>query len=56
MSGSAIAQEVQDDLVTGAADLEWDTESQLKDRRRAHPPRGTREYGVFPQAGTIAPL
>jgi ABC-type transport system substrate-binding protein len=47
-------EEVQDDLVTGAADLEWDTQVPAEDVAGLTSPEWNAEYGVFPLAGVTS--
>jgi peptide/nickel transport system substrate-binding protein len=52
----AAPEEVQDDLETGAADLEWDTQVPAEDVAGLTSPEWNPGYGVFPQAGTTFPI
>jgi ABC-type transport system substrate-binding protein len=55
--GVGAPERVQDDIVTGAADLdEWDTQVPAQDVAGLTSPEWNPEYGVFPQAGTTNPM
>jgi peptide/nickel transport system substrate-binding protein len=52
MVGSDVAENVQNDLTLGAADLEWDTAVPTEDLAKV---QANPEYGAFPLPGSIAP-
>ena len=56
MAGSAVTERVQDDLATGAADLEWNTRVPPEDITGLTLPVWNAEYGVFPQPGNSVPM
>jgi ABC-type transport system substrate-binding protein len=57
LAGSAVAEEVQDDLTTGAADLEWDSITvPADDVGGLTSPSWNAQYGVFPQPGASSPF
>jgi ABC-type transport system substrate-binding protein len=56
MGGSAVPERVQDDLATGAADLEWNTSVPPGDIRGLTSPVWNAQYGVFPEPGNSTPF
>jgi len=53
--GSAATEVVQDDLTTGAADLEWNTTIPLEDIPGLMTPVWDPQFGAFPSPGTTNP-
>ena len=51
MTGSGVPEEVQDDLITGVADLEWDTQVPTQDVGTLTNPAWNHQYGAFPSPG-----
>jgi peptide/nickel transport system substrate-binding protein len=51
MTGAGVPEEVQDDLITGAADLEWDTQVPANDVGTLTNPAWNPQYGAFPSPG-----
>jgi len=56
MTGSAVAAEVQDHLITGAADLEWNTRVPPDVVAELTSPSWNPQYGLFPAAGFSGPF
>jgi ABC-type transport system substrate-binding protein len=54
--GAGAPEEVQNDIVTGAADLETNTRVPAEDVAGLSSPQWNPEYGVFPLPGTTAPF
>jgi len=55
LAGSAVAALVQDDLVTGAADLSWNTVVPPEDTADLITPTWNPQYGAFPDPGETNP-
>jgi ABC-type transport system substrate-binding protein len=55
LAGSAASTEVQDDLITGAADLEWDTAVPIEDTAGLTTPAWNAQFGAFPAPGSMDP-
>jgi ABC-type transport system substrate-binding protein len=51
MTGAGVPEEVQDDLITGAADLEWGTQVPANDVGTLTNPAWNPQYGAFPSPG-----
>ena len=56
MTGSGVPEEVQDDLITGVADLEWNTQVPTQDVDQLTSPTWNAQYGVFPAPGNMRPI
>jgi peptide/nickel transport system substrate-binding protein len=56
LPGSGATEEVQDDIATGAADLEWNTRVPAEDVAGLTSPVWNAQYGVFPLAGADTPF
>jgi ABC-type transport system substrate-binding protein len=54
--GAGSAEEVQNDIATGAADLETDTRVPAEDVASLTSPVWNSEYGIFPEAGASSPI
>jgi ABC-type transport system substrate-binding protein len=55
LAGSAVASLVQNDLTTGAADLEWDTTVPIEDVAALTSPASNPQFGAFPAPGDTNP-